>query len=63
MELTPFEEMTLVSDSKITSDMELAIAANFMSKLAVDPVRLSELQFCIVTLTMAGGGLASPALT
>ncbi len=63
MELTPLEEMTLVSESKITSDMELAIAASFISKFVVDPVRLNELQFCIVTLILAGGELASPALS
>ncbi len=45
MELIPLDDITLVSDRRITSDIELAIAVSFISKFAVEPVKLSELQF------------------
>ncbi len=47
-ELIPFDDTTLVSDKKIISALLCAIAAIFKSKLEVSPVRLSELQFCIL---------------
>ncbi len=54
--------MTLVSDNRIISVLAITIAFNLESKLPVVPVRLNELQFCMLKLSGAGGGLsAAPA--
>jgi hypothetical protein len=51
-----------VSDSRIISVLAITIAVNLESKLPVVPVRLKELQFCMLKLSGAGERpLAAPA--
>jgi hypothetical protein len=61
VELTPWDEMTLVSDNRIISVLAITIAVSLESKLPVVPVRLRELQFCMLKLSGARGLSAAPA--
>jgi hypothetical protein len=60
VELTPWDETTLVSDNKIMSLFAIIIAVNLESKLPVVPVRFRELQFCMLILSGRGGLLTAP---
>jgi hypothetical protein len=60
VELTPWDEITLVSDNKIISLFAMIIAVSLESKLPVVPVRFRELQFCMLIHRGTGGLLAAP---
>jgi hypothetical protein len=59
--LTPCEDTSLTSDSKIISAPLVVMATILRSRLDVSPVKLNELQFWISKLTGCGRGvLAAP---